>query len=173
MGGDSPHPLHQQGKTMAIKIDHSINTLSPDTGLLVIEGSAGLSIPFGVSGNRPLTAFNGTLRYNDASSTIEFFVNPNWRTVVSYSDGSRELEKYVLSFNNTTDWVDETTDYTITISSTTHVRGENPIVQIYQENGINFEMVSVDTLTLSNTGNVTISVPVSPDLRFAGKIIII
>lgn len=158
---------------MAIKIDHPNNTLSPQTGLLIIQGSAGLSLPLGVSADRPIAPQEGTIRFNDASSRIEYYADGDWNTVIRYAPNSRELEKYELSFNATGDWTDETTFYSISVSAVTHIRGFNPTVQIFELVSGNYELVTVDKLRISSTGNIKFSVPSTPDLRFEGKIIII
>lgn len=158
---------------MAIKIDHPNNTLSPQAGLLIIQGSAGLSLPLGVSADRPIAPQEGTIRFNDVNSRIEYYADGDWSTVVQYAPNSRELEKYELSFNAAGDWTDETTFYSISISAITHIRGFNPIVQIFELAAGKYELVTVDKLSISPTGDIKFTVPATPDLRFTGKIVII
>ena len=158
---------------MAIKIVHPSNTIVPEDGLLIIRGSAGISIPAGVSSERPFQPEEGTIRFNLASSNIEFYANSDWSTGVKYLPNSRALDKYVLEFNNTTDWTDETTFYSISVSAEVHVRATNPIIQLYELDGSVYRSVIPDTLYITNTGNVVFTVPANPDLRFAGKVIIL
>lgn len=62
-------------------------------------------------------------------------------------------------------------DYTLTIDAATHDKGTEPTVTLYEENGGLFE--EVDTyVAIDATGNITIKVPVSPDGRFTGKIVV-
>lgn len=80
---------------------------------------------------------------------------------------------YADTFNNTTDWVGPSGGfYTITIAQVTHQKGINPQVQVLELDGSNFNIVDVDRVQVTPTGDVEIRVPASPDLRFNGKIII-
>jgi len=158
---------------MAIKIDHPNNTLSPQEGLLIIKGSAGLSLPFGISADRPIAPLEGTIRFNEVNSRIEYYADGDWSTVVQYAPNSRELEKYELEFNATGDWINETTVYSISISATTHIRGFNPTIQIFELVSGTYDLVTVDRLSISSTGDIKFTVPATPDLRFAGKVVIL
>ena len=80
---------------------------------------------------------------------------------------------YADTFNNTTDWVGPSSGfYTITIAQVTHQKGINPQVQVMELDGSNFNIVDVDRVQVTPTGDVEIRVPASPDLRFNGKIVI-
>lgn len=62
-------------------------------------------------------------------------------------------------------------DYTITIDAATHDKGTEPTATLYEEVGGLFEEVEA-YVAIDATGNITIKVPVSPDGRFTGKIIV-
>lgn len=62
-------------------------------------------------------------------------------------------------------------DYEITVSAATHGKGVNPTVEVYEVNGPNYDLVSIFT-EVDASGNVTIIVPSTPDLRFIGKLTI-
>jgi hypothetical protein len=68
-------------------------------------------------------------------------------------------------------WVAGVGIYTITILQSVHGKGSNPQVQIFQDNGADFEEV-IAGITLSPLGDVTIIVNSTPDARFQGKVII-
>lgn len=61
--------------------------------------------------------------------------------------------------------------YSITVLEATHGREENPVVQVYENDLTNFDQIEVD-ININPSGDITISVPETPDLRFEGKIII-
>ena len=83
-------------------------------------------------------------------------------------------DKYTKSFNNTTDWGSPVNGYyTISISAVTHGRGEEPMVQVQMFNGTSYNLSTPDTLEILISGDVTFSVPSSPDDRFTGRICIL
>ena len=64
--------------------------------------------------------------------------------------------------------------YSIAISGVTQGRGVNPQIQIYEKSGTDYILVDIDQVIVDNaTGNITLKVPSSPDLRFDGKIVFI
>jgi len=77
---------------------------------------------------------------------------------------------YIGTFN-VGSWVLDSGLYKLTILASTHGRGANPVLQIYQENGLNFDEV-LTGVEMSAIGNITITIASSPDLRFSGKVII-
>lgn len=68
-------------------------------------------------------------------------------------------------------WTLDSGFYKYTILAATHGRGASPILQVYQENGANFDEV-LTGVEITPAGNITLTISSSPDLRFAGKIII-
>jgi S1-C subfamily serine protease len=82
--------------------------------------------------------------------------------------------RYVQTFNATTNWGTPSGGvYRITVLQTTHLKGINPNVQIYELVAGNYELVNVQSLIVNPSGDVSIEVPSSPDLRFIGIILII
>lgn len=83
--------------------------------------------------------------------------------------------RYTTTFDATTDWGSATGGYyTITIAQTTHTRGTSPSVRIYiTDGGTGFNIVEPDQSNVASNGDVSFRVPDSPDLRFAGKIVLI
>lgn len=88
--------------------------------------------------------------------------------------GSTPASRYTQTFNATTDWGAASGGfYTINILQAAHTRGANPVVQILETSGPDFILINVDLVTISSTGDVSFRVQDVPDLRFAGKIIIV
>jgi len=63
--------------------------------------------------------------------------------------------------------------YIINVTEATHEKGNAPGVQLYELNGSDYELVSVDRVQINTLGDVQVRVPASPDLRFAGRIVIL
>ena len=61
--------------------------------------------------------------------------------------------------------------YTLSLAAATHGKGTNPVVQIYETNGANFEQVFA-FCQIDGSGNITMKVTASPDSRFSGKLIV-
>lgn len=78
----------------------------------------------------------------------------------------------ITSFVNG-DWTGPASgEYSITVTEATHGKGSNPTVTVYEDNTGTFERVE-PSIELNASGDVTISVTETPDLRFEGKIIIL
>ena len=60
----------------------------------------------------------------------------------------------------------------MTITEATHGRGISPQVDLFEESGSDFVEVHADLKVLAN-GNVEITVPETPDCRFAGKAVFV
>ena len=80
--------------------------------------------------------------------------------------------RYSVSFNATSDWTVDGADYKYYKSYVTHGRGPTPVVEVFQDiGGGNFQKANA-TIQIDTSGNVSVYVSGTPDLRFAGKIII-
>ena len=88
-----------------------------------------------------------------------------------YVEISSSPENVAISFNSTTDWSLVADEYILTIPASTHLKGINPQVQVYEVDGSDFANVIVYTAINAN-GNITLAVPQTPDTRFTGKVII-
>jgi hypothetical protein len=60
--------------------------------------------------------------------------------------------------------------YTITILATTHNKGTDPLVQVFELVSGNYESIIIPII--NNSGDISMQVNSSPDSRFTGKIII-
>jgi hypothetical protein len=88
--------------------------------------------------------------------------------------GGGPAERYTSVFNATTSWGSPSDgNYSITITQAVHTRGTNPNVQIYELIAGNYELVNVQSIIVNVSGDVSIQVPSSPDLRFAGLLLVI
>lgn len=83
--------------------------------------------------------------------------------------------RYTTTFDATTSWGSASGGYyTITYTQATHLRGTSPSVRIYiSDGGTGFNVVEPDQSNVASNGDVSFRVPDSPDLRFAGKIVLI
>lgn len=84
-----------------------------------------------------------------------------------------QTPNYAETFDATTDWGAASGGfYSITILAATHGKGTNPIIQVYELNGADYELVELSVSINSGTGDIRIAVSEVPDNRFEGKIII-
>jgi hypothetical protein len=86
------------------------------------------------------------------------------------SGGGGGGSSYATTFNLGS-WISSGSDYVISISEAIHLMGTDPIVQVYELEGVTYKLVIVP-VDVSNAGLVTIRVPQVPDNRFSGKITI-
>jgi hypothetical protein len=78
--------------------------------------------------------------------------------------------KYIQSFA-TGDWTLNVDRYQFSIPESAHGAGTSPKVQIFELSGAVFDLVNLE-LAVNASGDITLSVLQSPDLRFTGKIVI-
>lgn len=81
------------------------------------------------------------------------------------------LGNYSQIFNATSDWTGPASDsYTLTVTKAVHLK-DNPIVTLYELNGTDY--IQVETgVRIDTSENILITVNSTPDLRFAGKLVI-
>ena len=92
--------------------------------------------------------------------------------VINASVGSgSSFPPHTQSFNATSSWTLNGSDYEITVLESNHSQGANVLVQVYELVGTDYQQVIVDVVK-NSIGNVTIKVNASPDLRFEGKLVI-
>lgn len=78
-----------------------------------------------------------------------------------------KTDKFVVTFNATTDWTLNVDQYELTSLAATHLKGSTPLFYVVDDLGDTVELAS----NVDVNGNITISV--ASDLRFAGKLIIL
>lgn len=90
---------------------------------------------------------------------------------INFAAVSGGTPNYVGVFNATTDWTGPSSGlYTRTVTFATHAKA-NPVVEVFETNGLVFDEVYTE-ITVNASYDVTIKVTESPDLRFAGKLIV-
>jgi hypothetical protein len=103
---------------------------------------------------------------------VSYKFNPFTGNLDLVGAGSTPGPNYVGTFNNTSDWSGPALGvYTLTVTVATHAKGLNPMVQVLELVGSDYENILVSFRT-NVSGDVTIEVPDTPDNRFNGKIII-
>lgn len=96
-----------------------------------------------------------------------------WKIEVISSTETSAAERYVSGFTATTEWGAAAGGYyTIPVTAATHGIGINPVVSVQQLTGADYLIVDVDQLKVFANGDVSIRVPETPDLRFAGRLVI-
>jgi hypothetical protein len=83
--------------------------------------------------------------------------------------------RYIHVFNATTDWGTPSNGYyLITLPAATHGKGTNPLYQVSETSGSKQIFTLPDEEAYNNSnGDITVTVPETPDGRFAGKIVVI
>jgi hypothetical protein len=83
---------------MPIKINHSTETIKPDTGVISIDASGALKLPVGQTVERPVGA-EGYIRFDSDVKTPEFYDGTNWQFLVnkSYVDSQLTAEGGALT----------------------------------------------------------------------------
>lgn len=123
---------------------------------------------------------NFDLTNSDASSTAlsvsydntgSGLIATNVQDAIDELAGSSPIN-FASTFNATTDWTLDTGIYKIDIGEGTHLKGTNPMVEIFESSaGPLYTHLNTD-IVVDNSGQVTIKVNQTPDLRFAGRVVI-
>jgi hypothetical protein len=66
---------------MSIKTNHSLESLTPDSGVLKIEASGAVALPVGPSADRPVVSAAGYIRFASDITTPEYYDGEVWQTV--------------------------------------------------------------------------------------------
>jgi len=87
--------------------------------------------------------------------------------------GGSQSPNYQVVFNNTTDWGSPSGGYySLNVLAASHGKGLNPVIQVYELVGSDYELITAAVSIDSSTGDVTIGVVETPDSRFEGKLIL-
>lgn len=75
---------------MSIKTNHSLESLTPESGVLKIEASGAVALPVGPSTDRPVVSAAGYIRFATEITTPEYYDGEVWQTVSNkeYVDNS-------------------------------------------------------------------------------------
>jgi hypothetical protein len=100
---------------MAIKVNHSTETLTPEGGVLEINAQGALKLPVGDSTQRP-TGSEGQLRYSNELFNPEFFDGTNWRLLTNKDYVDSQITQTDTDLTNTISnlQLNDLTDVTVT-----------------------------------------------------------
>lgn len=105
-------------------------------------------------------------RFNPFTSNFDYYATGSGPAPV-------QSPNYVQTFNATTDWGSSLGGfYTIVIPVSTHGKGSNPVIQVFELIGSDYDIVDTTIFIDSITSSISIKSLQSPDSRFQGKIII-
>jgi len=107
--------------------------------------------------------------FTSSDSSVTITGNPSTNEI-DFSVALGSVSKYSEDFNATSDWTLNVDQFEIEVLEATHNKGLLPFVMVLDSNE---DLVEVFTNIDTTTGDVLISVPTNPDLRFEGKIIIL
>lgn len=97
-----------------------------------------------------------------------------WHVVKLDDPGEVVASRYTSTHDATTDWGAASDGYyTISITAATHGRGTSPNAEFYETDGTDQIAVMPDRVLVAANGDVSFRVPEDPDLRYAGKVVII
>ena len=104
---------------MAIKVNHSTETLTPEGGVLEINAQGALKLPAGNSLQRP-TGSEGQLRYSNELFNPEFFDGTNWRLLTNKDYVDSQITQTDSNLSNTISnlQLNDLTDVTVTSPTT-------------------------------------------------------
>lgn len=111
------------------------------------------------------------LNLYSSDNSIDISANPttgdiNFRATGGGGPSSPHVFEFVVG-----DWVLNVDVYEISILADDHIKGINPSAQVFENILSDFEEVEIG-IELNIDGDITLTVPQNPDLRFDGKIII-
>ena len=146
-------------------------TTLPNGWAIVIHAS-------GTAGLNVRDAAGNLLKFVEPGNAYEFtLLNNTTLEGTWYIDslgivGNVPAFRYVRTHNATTDWTLVEDYYTITITASTHGMGTDPVVQYYETIGTDDIEVTPDRSLVNENGDITFRVPAEPDLRYAGKVVV-
>lgn len=85
---------------MAIKVNHSKETITPDSGVLEINSQGALKLPSGDTTHRPVGA-EGQIRYSNDLLNPEFFDGTTWRLLTNKDYVDNQINQSGSNLSNT------------------------------------------------------------------------
>lgn len=108
----------------------------------------------------------GSYKFNPFTSNFDY-------VETSGGGGGVQIPNYTQLFNSTTNWGAASGGYyTITIPQATHGKGGNPMIQVFELIGSDYDVVDTTIFIDSGTNAISIKALETPDSRFQGKIVI-
>jgi len=107
---------------MAIKVNHSTETLTPESGVLEVNAQGALKLPTGSSLQRPIGT-EGQLRYSNELFNPEFFDGTTWRLLTNKDYVDSQITQTDSDLTNTINnlQLNDLTDVTVTNPTTGEV----------------------------------------------------
>lgn len=129
------------------------------------SGSTTIDAPTGgpVSGS--------TINFTSSDSSVTITGIPGTSTIDFMATGSGGLSKYVASFNNTSDWTLNGSNYEYTVLAATHGKTD-PVIDTF-ETIAGTDSVIFPTILRNASNDIILQVTQVPDNRYTGKIIIL
>jgi hypothetical protein len=91
---------------------------------------------------------------------------------ISTGSGGGAVSPFISTFI-VADWSGPvSSEYTLSIPESTHGKGSNPTITLYEYNGSEYELVDA-FIQINTNGDIAIKVPETIDSRFDGKLIIL
>jgi hypothetical protein len=110
---------------MSIKVNHSKETLTPESGVITINATGALKLPAGDLTNRPASATAGLIRYVGDSDIAnpEYFDGSNWQLIVNKDYVDTQISTSDSSLTNVINnlQLNDLTDVTVTSPTTGQV----------------------------------------------------
>lgn len=110
---------------MSIKVNHSNETLTPESGILDINATGALKLPSGNTGNRPVNVSPGLIRYvNDTDlANPEYYDGTDWKIIVNKDYVDSQISTGDTNLINTINnlQLNDLTDVTVTGPTTGQV----------------------------------------------------
>ena len=107
---------------MSIKVNHSKETLTPESGVISINATGALKLPAGDISNRPSSAQAGLIRYVDDTDLAnpEYYDGSNWQLIVNKTYVDSQISTADSNLTNTINnlQLNDLTDVTV-VSPTT------------------------------------------------------
>lgn len=113
---------------------------------------------------------NDEIIFTSSNSSVSIVSNPSINTI-DFITSSAPATKYQTTFNNTSDWTLNGSNYELTILSATHGKA-NPVTQTYEIIAGVEDMV-FPTIIKTAINEVILQVSQVPDNRYNGRIIIL
>ena len=147
----------------------SVSSASISTGSNMV-GSAGITV---VSGTTIALTNSITAASNIGDSTHIPVLSYNAQGMLTaVSTALIGGSTYTQTFNATTDWASASGSFSITVAQSNHLKGTWPFVQVVSNSSAPFIVTTPDQISIDGSGNITVSVPGSPDCRFTGVVLV-
>lgn len=109
------------------------------------------------------------IKFTSVDNSVTFTGDPETGEIdfsVSAAASGKYVENFIVG-----DWSLNADHYELTIPEATHGIGVDPEIQVFELSGLVFDLVDLE-VEVNSSGDIILNVSQTPDLRFAGKIVI-